>query len=328
MRLLILGGTRFLGRHIVDAAQVQGHEITLFNRGESNADIFPTVEKLRGDRDGGLDTLRGRRWDAVIDTCGYVPRLVEDSAQLLADSVEHYTFISSISVYDDLALVGMDEDAPVGTLEDETTEEITVQSYGPLKVLCEQVAEDAMPGRVLTIRPGLIVGPHDPTDRFTYWPWRIQQGGRILAPDHADRCTQFVDGRDLARWTVEMVEQRATGIYNATGPETPLTLGTLFSACQSITGSDAELIWANEPFLQEQEVRPYLDLPLWVPQAMDGMNQANCQKAIDSGLTFRPLAKTIQDTLTWHAELPSDREWQAGLTRDRETELLRIFGEL
>ena len=182
MNLLILGGTVFLGRHLVEAALARGHAVTLFNRGQHNPDLFPEVERLRGDRDGDLQALEGRRWDAVVDTCGYVPRVVRASAEMLAPNVDHYTFISSISVYADTSKPGIDEQAPVGTLDDPTTEEVTGESYGPLKALCEQAAEAAMPGRVLNIRPGLIVGPHDPTDRFTYWVRRVAEGGEVLAP--------------------------------------------------------------------------------------------------------------------------------------------------
>ncbi len=208
MKLLVLGGTVFLGRHLVEAATARGHSVTLFNRGQHNPELYPEVEKLRGDRDSDLSALQGRRWDAVIDTCGYLPRAVRASAELLADAVDHYTFISSISVYADFHTPAMDESAPVGTLADETVEEVTGETYGPLKALCEQAAERALPGRVLNIRPGLIVGPHDPTDRFTYWPVRVARGGEVLAPGRPHVPVQVIDGRDLAEWTVRMVEAR------------------------------------------------------------------------------------------------------------------------
>ena len=198
MKLLILGGTVFLGRHLVEAAQARGHQLTLFNRGQHNPELFAGVEKLRGDRSGDLSALRGRRWDAVIDTCGYIPRIVRASAELLADAVDHYTFVSSLSVYADTSRPGIDESAPVGQLADETVEDITGETYGPLKALCEQAAGRALPGRVLTVRPGLIVGPHDPTDRFTYWPVRVARGGALLAPGRPERRVAFVDVRDLA----------------------------------------------------------------------------------------------------------------------------------
>src|SRR3954470_5339632 len=218
MKLLILGGTIFLGRYLAEAALERGHDLTLFNRGQHNSELYPDVEKLRGDRDGGLDVLRGRRWDAVVDTSGYLPRLVRASAELLADAVEHYTFISSISVYPHFRSLGQDESAPVGTLDNPSVEEITGESYGPLKALCEQAVEQALPGRTLVVRPGLIVGPHDPSDRFTYWVRRVAQGGELLAPAGRDWHTQIIDVRDLAEWTLRMVERRQTGVYNATGP--------------------------------------------------------------------------------------------------------------
>lgn len=325
MKLLVLGGTVFLGRHIVAAALVQGHEITLFNRGRHNPDLFPEVEKLRGDRDGNLEILRGRHWDAVIDTCGYVPRIVRASAELLARSVEHYTFISSISVYADFSVPGLNEKAPVGKLQDERGEEITSETYGPLKALCEQAVERAMPGRALIIRPGLIVGLHDPTDRFTYWPYRVAQGGEVLAPGHPDRTVQIIDVRDLAEWIVKMVEAPKMGTYNATGPDYTLTMGQLLKTCKSVSRSDATFTWVDERFLLDAGVQPWIELPLWVPDTEEhkGFSAVDCTKAILDGLSFRPLAETIQDTLAWVAARPSDMPCRAGLKREREVELLQ-----
>jgi nucleoside-diphosphate-sugar epimerase len=206
MRLLILGGTAFLGRALVDDALGRGHELTLFNRGKTNPELYPEVERLQGDRDGDLTVLQGKTWDAVIDTSGYVPRVVGQSAELLADAVGHYTFISSISAYADFSQPGADENAAVGKLEDESVEEIDGDTYGPLKVLCEEVVEKRLPGRTLIIRPGLIIGPHDPTDRFTYWPCRVERGGEVLAPGKPEKSVQFIDARDLAAWNLDMVE--------------------------------------------------------------------------------------------------------------------------
>lgn len=325
MKLLVLGGTVFLGRHIVAEALAHGHEVTLFNRGQHNPDLFPEVEKLRGNRNGNLETLRGRRWDAVIDTCGYIPRLVRASAELLAQSVEHYTFISSISVYADFRAPGLNENAPVGRLQDEVVEEITGETYGPLKALCEQAIENAMPGRALIIRPGLIVGPHDPTDRFTYWPYRVAQGGEVLAPGHPDRPVQIIDVRDLAKWIVRMVEAGKTGTYNATGPDYTLTIGHLLETCRSVSRSNATFMWIDEGFLLAVGVQPWMELPLWVPDTEEyrGFSAVNCTKAISDGLSFRPLAETIQDTLAWVTTRPSDTPWRAGLKREREKELLQ-----
>jgi 2'-hydroxyisoflavone reductase len=328
MRLLIIGGTVFLGRHLVEAARDHGHTVTLFNRGQHNPELFPDVEKLRGDRGSDLTALAGRRWDSAIDTCGYVPRVVRSSAELLADAVEHYTFVSSISVYADFKKVGIDEGNPVGTLADETIEEVTGESYGPLKALCEQAAERAMPGRVLNVRPGLIVGPHDPTDRFTYWPRRVAQGGAVLAPNRPEHGTQIIDVRDLAEWMVAMAEGRQVGIYNATGPEYRLTIGQVLGESRVVSGSDARFVWMSERFLLDAGVQPWSEVPLWVP-AEDpdnaGFDMVDCTKAISARLRFRPLAETIRDTLAWDATLPANRELRAGLTREREAELLQAW---
>jgi len=330
LKILILGGTVFLGRHLVEAALERGHEVTLFNRGQHNADLYPTVEKLRGDRDGGLDALHGRRWDAAIDTSGYVPRLVRASADVLKNAVDRYAFISTISVYSDLSVLGADKDAPVGLLDDEKIEEIGGETYGPLKVLCERTAEEAMPGRVLTIRPGLIVGPYDPTDRFTYWPHRALQGGDMLAPAPADRRVQFIDVRDLATWTVRMVEDRATGTYNVTGSDEFLSFGRLLDACIDVSGAGARLVWIDETFLLEHEVGPWIEIPLWMPRAdesMRGLMAVDVRKAIAAGLTLRPLADTVRDTLSWDATRPVEAERTAGLRPEREVAVLRAWAQ-
>ena len=327
MNLLVLGGTVFLGRHIVDAALARNHQVTLFNRGQHNADLYPEVEKLRGDRDGNLDAIKGRTWDAVIDTCGYVPRIVGDSARLLADAVEHYTFISSISVYPDFSKPGIHEGFPVGTLEDETVEEVTGETYGPLKALCEQAAEKAMLGRVCHVRAGLIVGPHDQSDRFTYWPVRIARGGEVLAPP-PDAPTQFVDVRDLAAWCVRVAEAKRVGVYNATGPTEPLTLGTLLESCKAALQCNANLTLVTEEFLKAQEVGEWIEFPLWLANENAGLDQVNISKALAAGLTFRPLNETIVDTLEWANTRPADHEWRAGLKPDREADVLAAWHQL
>ena len=327
MKLLILGGTVFLGRHLVDSALARGHEVTLFNRGQHNPELFPGIEKLRGDRDGDLTVLQGRRWDTVIDTSGYLPRVVRASAAALASAVEHYTFISSISVYSDANQPGLDESGIVGTLEDPTVEEITGETYGPLKALCEQAVEEEMPGRALMIRPGLIVGPFDPTDRFTYWPHRVARGGEVLAPGRTKHATQIIDVRDLADWTVRMAERRASGIYNATGPAYTLTMGALLDTCQAVAQSDAAFTWADERFLLDQGVQPWSELPLWLPEADDTLSTVNCAKAFAAGLTMRPLAETVRDTLTWDITRPAGHEWRAGLSAERERQVLQNWHE-
>lgn len=324
MNILLIGGTAFVGRTIIETALARGHNLTMFNRGQRNPELFPEIERLHGDRDGGLDVLRGRQWDAVIDTCGYLPRVVRASAELLAGAVERYVFISTISVYADFSERGVDENAPLGTLADPTTEQITGESYGPLKVLCEQVVEQAMPGRALVIRPGLIVGPYDPTDRFTYWPWRIAQGGRVLAPGNPATHVQYIDVRDLAEWTVRMTEAQATGVFNATGM--PTAMGELLQTCVTTTGSDAQFTWVPEAALLEQKIEPWSELPLWVASEtnpdMAGFGDVSIARAVTAGLQFRPSASTIADTLTWASTRPPDHTWRAGLTRQRETELL------
>jgi 2'-hydroxyisoflavone reductase len=324
MNLLILGGTVFLGRHLVEAALRRGHAVTLFNRGRRNPDLFPDVEKLRGDRDGDLEALRGRGWDAVIDPSGYVPRIVRASAELLAAAVGHYTFISSLSVYADPLDPETDEGGRLSVLPAglEGTEEITGESYGALKVQCEQAAEAALPGRALVIRPGLIVGPHDPSDRFTYWPARVARGGEVLAPGDPARLVQFIDARDLAEWMLRLVEAETTGTFNATGPASRLTMGALLATCRAVAGSDATFTWAPEAVLLEHKVAPYTEMPLWVPESEAGFDQFSIARALQAGLTFRPLETTIRDTLAWDATRPPDTERRNGLKPEREAVLL------
>ena len=328
MKILLLGGPKFLGRYLIEAALARGHTVTLFNRGQTHPDLYPEVEKLRGNRDGDLDALRGRQWDTVIDTCGYAPRVVRASAGLLADGVSHYTFISSLSVYSETRQPGMDEGGPLGRLNDESVEQITGETYGPLKVLCERAVEQALPGRALHVRAGLIVGPHDSTDRFTYWPHRIARGGEALLPGRPDYGVQFVDVRDLADWVVRMSEQRASGAFNAAGPDYTLTMAQLFETCREVSGSDARPTWVAEEFLLEAKVAPWTEMPLWIPDSDPdsvGFSTFNCRKAIAAGLAFRPLAETVGDTLAWDATRPADHPWRAGLEPEREAELLQAW---
>ena len=322
MELLIIGGTRFLGRALVDEARAAGHTLTLFNRGRSNPALYPDVEQLHGDRDGGLAALAGRRWDAVIDTCGYVPRVVRAAAAFLAPAVEHYTFISTMSVYAEPLAEGTDEAAPVGTIPDESIEEISGGSYGPLKALCERAATEAMDGRALHVRSGLIVGPHDASDRFSYWPARVARGGEMLAPVSPGYGVQFIDVRDLAAWTLRATAARLTDAYNVTGPERPLPIGRLLDAARDLTGSDARFTWVPDDFLTAHDVGPYVELPLWVPAEAGGFNSFNIDRALAAGLTFRPVAETVADTLAWLATRPADTVWRAGLPAEREAQLL------
>ena len=328
MNILIIGGTVFLGRHLVDAALARRHSVTLFNRGQHNPDLFPNVEKLRGNRDGDLDALKGRRWDAAIDTCGFIPRIVRASAELLANSVDHYAFISSISALSDLSQSDQDESAPVGKLkEGDSGEQVTEDSYGPLKALCEEAVEQAMPNRALIIRPGLIVGPHDPTDRFTYWPHRIAQGGEVLAPGDPNRPVQIIDARDLAEWNIRLIEAKTTGVFNATGPDYALTMGQVLEESKRVSGSDAHFTWIDEQFLLDSNVGSWIEMPLWIPEKENapGLFAINCRKAMAAGLTFRPLADSIRDTLSWDATRPANVERRAGMKPEREAELLQTW---
>lgn len=322
MKLLILGGTVFLGRHLVEVAMERGHELTLFNRGQHNPELFPDTEKLRGDRDGGLDNLEGRQWDAVIDTCGYVPRVVGQSAHLLSDAVDNYVFISTISVYADASVPGISEDSPLADPET-GTEKITGESYGPLKVACEQTVQRVFGDRSLIIRPGLIVGPHDPTDRFTYWPVRLSRGGDVVAPAPQSAPAQIIDVRDLAEWTIRLVEDRVAGVFNATGPQQPITMGSMLEECQKAVGAKSTLHWLPADELLAAGVEPWMDLPLWLPgDEMAGLLATDVSRAIAYGLTFRSLTETTQDTLTWANSRPADHEWRAGLSAEREQGLL------
>jgi 2'-hydroxyisoflavone reductase len=325
MKLLIIGGTRFLGRALVHSALERGHTLTLFNRGKSGPGLFPEIEQISGDRMTDLELLGGREWDAVIDTCGYEPAALRATTVSLAEAVERYIFISSISVYANFSQPGLDETAPTATLPQGASEQFNIEYYGALKALCEQAAEKAMPGRVLHIRPGLIVGQYDPTDRFTYWPWRVAQGGEILAPGRPEHPIQFIDVRDLADWTVKMIERRESGIYNATGPIPAVSLGNLLDTSIHVSHSSAHLNWVSEEFLLQNGVQPWSELPLWIPETdpeSAGMEQVNVQKAVQAGLTFRSVADTVQSTLAWASTRPTDHTWRAGLTREKETELL------
>lgn len=329
MRLLILGGTVFLGRHLVDAALEVGHDVTLFHRGVHGSDLFPDIEHLMGDRDGKLGALHGRTFDAVIDTSGYLPRVVRQSAEVLRDSVGHYTFISSVSAYRDLSQVGIDETAPLAELPADATEEIA-QWYGALKAACEHEVESAFPGRTLNIRPGLIVGPDDPSERFTYWVTRLARGGEVLAPGSSAHPEQVIDVRDLASWTVRMVEGVRTGAYNAAGPEHPLTLEEVLKTCDQVGGQNARITWVAEDFLLAQGVAPWTEMPLWIPESdpeSRGVDAVSIRKAVDAGLRFRPLVETVQATLDWDRTRSSDAPRRAGvgISPEREAELLALW---
>jgi len=329
MNILIIGGTRFLGRHLVESALARGHQVTLFNRGKSNPNLFPNVETIQGDREHDMAKLSGRTWDAVIDTCGYFPRIVRLSASSLERSVGRYVFISSISAFADsiLTKIGVDESDPVGTMEDETIEEITGETYGPLKALCEKTVLDLYGDRGLVVRPGLIVGPNDPTDRFTYWPMRVARGGDVIAPEDPKVPVQIVDVRDLSEFTIKLIEDKASGIYSATGPDYELAIGAMLETCKQVSGSDANFKWASVEFLDQNKVAAWSDMPVWVPDNEEnrGFSRMNVSKAIKAGLKFRPLADTVRDTIAWANTRSADHEWRAGLKADREEALLKLL---
>ncbi len=326
MELLIIGGTVFLGRALVEAALQAGHKVTLFNRGISAPDAFPNVETIIGDRESDIARLRGRRWDAVIDTCGYLPRLVRLSAEALRESVERYTFISTLSVYPPAGAPQRDESAAVLTLDDETVEEVTAETYGPLKTHCERALGSSFPGRCLIIRSGLIVGPHDPTNRFTYWVRRTARGGDAIAPP-ADQPAQFLDARDLAAFTLRLTEEGAGGIYNVTGPAQRLTFGALLSVAEEALKADVQFHHVSDDFLRKQKVGEFMELPLWInAELANSFMTFDIGKALAQGLEFRPLERTIQDTWQWARSLPDDIEKPADLPPARETALLEAWG--
>ncbi|MBV9773648.1 MAG: NAD-dependent epimerase/dehydratase family protein [Gemmatimonadetes bacterium] len=327
MKLLVLGGTIFLGRHLVEAALARGHEVSLFHRGRHGAELFPEAEHLFGDRGGELGALAGRRWDVVVDTSAYVPRVARRSAELLRDAAEHYTFVSTVSVYG--AVPGpVREDAPLRALADPTAETMDGGSYGALKALCERAVEECFPGRALVVRPGIIVGPHDPTERFTYWARRVARGGEVLAPGSGDQRVEVIDVRDLAEWMLRMAERRAAGVYNAVGPRGKLTFWAWLESCRLATESGARLTWVDEEFLREQGVEPMEDLPFWFPEGdpeMAGAFHTDAQRALAEGLTYRPLAETVRDTVEWDRGLPEEVKGRTGLSREREAALLAAW---
>jgi 2'-hydroxyisoflavone reductase len=326
-KVLVIGGTNFLGPAIVESAQRRGLQLTLFNRGKTNPQLFPEVEKLHGDRNADLPTLKavfaGRHFDAVIDTSGYFPRQVRTLAAALAGQVSQYVFISSVSAYKDMAKP-LTEDSPLATLSDPTIEKVSDGSYGGLKVLCEQAAQAALPQGALIIRPGYIIGPRDGSDRFTSWPLRMRRGGPMLAPGSAADPVQVIDVRDLAEWLVGMVERKKSGVYNAVGPQQRLTIGELLATCQSVTKSSAQLIWVAAPLLEQAGV---IDkVPIWVPPSEIGMAQTSHARALAEGLRFRPLATTTADTLAWWQTLPAERQAKvrAGLSAEQEAAALKL----
>jgi 2'-hydroxyisoflavone reductase len=317
VKLLVLGGPRFLGRAIADAALEQGHELTFFNRGMTNPELYPEVERIVGDRAGDLTALGGRGWDAVIDTSGYLPSEVRASAEALA-GCGLYCFVSSISVYADFSKPN-DEDSPVADLGGLPHDEVRNESYGALKALCEEAARHVFGERALIVRPGLIVGPHDPTGRFTYWPHRVARGGEVVAPAPPDRRTQVIDVRDLGEWIVELCERDASGTFNATHPG--LMWSDLLDSCRAVSESDADVTWVPDEFLLEHNVGQWMELPLWLADPeLAAADDVSVRRALDAGLTFRALEETVRGALE-HAETTE----AAGLAPEREAELLAAW---
>jgi 2'-hydroxyisoflavone reductase len=318
MHILILGGTVFLGRHVVEASLARGHDVALFNRGQTRPELFPEIEKLHGDRDGDFGALVGRSFDAVVDTSGYVPRIVRETIDVLSD-IGHYTFVSTMSVYTESArAAGAREGDEVVSLKQET-EEDTDESYGPLKALCEDVVRGRF-ANAFVPRPGLIVGPWDPTGRFTYWPTRFAAGGFVLAPSPSDAPVQLIDARDLANWIVEAAEQNRSGTYNAIS--LPMTMMDVLETCRRVAGTDAALVWVDGEFLIEQQVGPWMELPLWVGPEEGNFMRASVERALANGLRVRRLEETVADTLEWVQSGEAANDPPAGLAREKEQ---RVF---
>ena len=340
LKILFIGGSGFIGPHMVRRAQARGHEVTLFNRGKTNPHLFPEVEKLVGDRDGGLAVLEGRDWDAVIDTSGYVPRVVRDSAELLQDRVKRYLFISTGDVYADFVKVGLDEDYTLDTIADPTNEDPS-KFYGPLKVLCEKAVSETYGQRSTILRPGWIIGSGDYNSISSYWPMRINHGGEVLAPGHPDDPVQIIDAHDLAVFVIKLLEKDISGIYNTMGPESPLTWAEFLYGCRAVTSSKVKFTWVPADFLAKQGVSAMTDMPIWFPPLDDyptpapfepgakGFHQMSAQRAIDTGLTFRPLALTAKSIIKEY--MARDEDWVStprrfGVSLEREAELLKAFG--
>jgi 2'-hydroxyisoflavone reductase len=298
MKLLVLGGTVFVGRHVVQAALDAGHEVTIFTRGQTNPSLFPEAEHLRGDRNGHLEALRGRRWDAVLDPSGFVPRTVRMSAELLRDTVDRYVFMSTLSVYRDLSRPYSEADK-ICELDDPQSEDIEA-NYGALKAACERVLHNVFGDRATYVRAGMIVGPNDPTQGFTYWALRLRQGGRVLAPGDPERPIQLIDVRDLSLWLLRLAKRGPGGAMNVTGPASMLPIGDALRRLAVAVAGEAQLVWVDEKTLLAAGVRPWTELPFWLSDPkVDGVFKADISRALGAGLTLRPLEDTARDTLAW-----------------------------
>ena len=324
-RVLIFGGTGFIGPHFVDTLRAAGHKLTLFNRGRRNPGLFPDVETLIGDRNGQVDAIKGREWDVVIDDSGYIPRQVKLTADLLKDRVQHYIFVSSISAYADLVRPGIDEDHKLAELKDAKSENVSAD-YGALKAACEKIVEKTYGERWTVIRPTFIVGPGDTSDRFTYWPVRVSRGGEMLAPGTARDPVQFIDVRDLAEFVCGCVERRIAGRYNLCNPPGAVTIGDVLVTSEHLTRANASFTWADTKFLEANKALEGNEIPIWAPPEgeLAGATLVSSARAVEKGLRFRDLDITIRDTLGWHATRPPEQQQKlrAGLTPEREAELL------
>ena len=334
LKILILGGTRFIGLHMTALALARGHTLTYFNRDKTKTDRYREIERIKGDRNGQIDGLKDREWDVVIDNSGYVPRHVRLSAEMLAPKVKQYVFTSSISVYPNFS-VPRDESSPVGKLADETVEKVDGETYGPLKALCEQAVLTALPGRATIIRPGLIVGPDDNTDRFTYWPARAARGGEFAAPGAPTDAFQVIDARDLAEFTLNIVENNVTGTYNLVSNVNDFKFGELTDACVAAAKKQAKpavaprATWLPTEFLEEQQVAPWSEMPVWLPAKGDEAAFAGTSNkaALAHGLRITPLKKTVNDTLAWHLTRPAEEreKLKAGLAPEKEAAVLAAW---
>jgi 2'-hydroxyisoflavone reductase len=342
LKILILGGTGFIGPHKVREALRRGHEVSLFNRGRTNRKLFPDLELLVGDRDNGLDALVGRKWDAVVDNSGYVPRHVRDSTRLLSSAVSHYIYVSSVAAYaamsgnltaadyHDVDMPNAEYDSPLVTMPDETVEEVSSETYGPLKVLCERAAtEEIGEDRITILRPTWVAGPGDKSDRFTYWPVRMSRGGEMLVPGDPVDQIQIVDVRDMATFVVDSLEQKITGIYNMVNPPGTYSMGQYMADCQAVTAGDATLTWVDEAFVEATGLYASGDLPVWGPVSGDTRSDAivNGDRSFANGMKTRPPRETIRDTMVWWKTLPEDRRnnMRAGMSAEREAEMLAAW---
>ncbi len=337
LRILILGGTAFTGPFQIEYPLARGHDVTIFNRGRTqptvNKELLDKVEQLVGDRDDDLKSLEGGVWDAVIDNSSSIPRWTRQTAELTKDSAEVYLFTSSLSVHSDNSKIGINEDDPVAQLEDPTVEEITGATYGGLKALCEEETRKAFPNGAIIVRPGLIVGPGDRSDRWTYWPVRIARGGEVMAPGTPDDPTQHIDARDLAEFQIHLIEQRKLGTYSAVGPLSQLTMAGLLYGIRAVTSNlEISFTWVDADFLSEHEVLAWSEMTSWVPPRgeMAGFSSFANTRAVAAGLEFRPLAMTAKDTLDWWATLPEERTAspRAGLDPEKEKRVLAAWHEV